>query len=130
MTKSKYDQMQNQDAIKFSANRYGLSEKEWDALTMEQREIHYNRQNVCEHPYVYPGIAGDKSDDRLREAYSHDPYFHTAHMIPCKRPMLSINQCDCQMCSQKIGIIRDSADDKPKVDIDKLRRRIVQRLSS
>lgn len=86
-------------------DRYGLSENEWRNLSVEQREIHYNRLERCNHPYAYPGVAGDLSNDLLQEPYSHDPYFHTAHMEPCQKP----NECFCQMCANKIGLSRKQA---------------------
>ncbi len=74
----------------------------WLSLSAQQREIHYNRNRTAEQPeYVYPGVAGDKHDDRLRESYSFDPYAHTAQMIPHQPP-----DCDCQMCLLQIGIAR------------------------
>lgn len=88
-------------------SRYGLTELGWNSLSAEEREIHYNRQKVCDHPYFYPGIEGDILDERLREEYSHDPYFQTAHMTKCERPEKSIDECQCQMCAQRIGIPPD-----------------------
>jgi len=79
-----------------------LTQEAWNNMTVEEREIHYNRERRCSHVYVYPGVAGDKTNDLLRESYSFDPYAHSSHMFPCKRP----EKCDCQMCSQKIGIER------------------------
>ena len=72
----------------------------WEDLTAEQREIHYNRVRPCNHEYVYPM----PDDQRLREAYSFDPYFHTAHMEPCTRLSNPFELCECQMCVLKIGI--------------------------
>lgn len=84
-----------------------MTEFEWKAMTPEQREIHYNRNRHCEHIYEYPGVETepgvfDKTNERLRESYSFDPYFHTAHMEPCTKE----KKCACAMCSQKIGIER------------------------
>lgn len=90
-------------------DRYGLYYAEWEALTAEQREAHYNRHRKgCEHPYEYKGIETEpgvfvKSEEwGLREQYSFDPYAHTSHMFPCRRK--DDPKCDCQMCTQKIGI--------------------------
>lgn len=105
-------------------DRYGLSETEWAALSFEQREIHYNRwvdrqpADACHHHYEYPGVNGDKTDQRLRASYSFDPYFHTRHMEPCKRwgikpPGRYKIECHCQMCLQKIGIPREGMDSFP-----------------
>jgi len=114
---SKYEQMakkgQEQEGDGKVWDRYGLSEKEWAALTMEQRETHYNRNRKCEHPYEYKGIETEpgvfyKCDDwSLQEQYSHDPYFHTAHMIRCRKK--DDPKCDCQMCANKIGQMRVKA---------------------
>jgi len=82
-------------------DRYSLSEEEWAALSKEERVIHYNRQNICEHK----ATAFDWPVD-LRESYSMDPYFHTAHMDRCRRPQVSIDECPCPMCVMKIGIQR------------------------
>lgn len=107
---SKYDQMLKKSEQKIF-NRCGFSESEWKGLTTEQRELHYARQGVCDHPYKYKGIETEqdvfyRGDDwSLREQYSHDPYFHSTHMASCKRP----GDCDCQMCLMKIGIPRDRA---------------------
>lgn len=81
--------------------RCGLTEDEWNQLTEGERIIHYNRQNICEHK-----TSVDEWPDDLKEAYSHDPYFHTAHMIKCERPEKTIDECPCQMCVMKIGIPR------------------------
>jgi len=98
---SRYDDMlKKNQAIENRWNRYGFSEKDWTILTQEQREVHYNRQMICDHKYQYGGI----SDERLRLQYSHDPYFHTSHMFQCRRK--DDPKCDCQMCVGKIGIPR------------------------
>ena len=72
----------------------------WKELSAESREVHYNRVRKCKHAYEYPGIAGNKSDDRLRNAYSFDPYMNTVHMMPCLKPA----KCECQICLKKFGI--------------------------
>jgi hypothetical protein len=110
---SKYEQMLKKSGpedFERIFNRYGFSEKEWADLSTEQREVHYARQNVCDHSYEYEGIWVDKetvikTDERLRPQYSMDPYFHTGHMFPCR--LKTEPECDCQMCVQKIGIARD-----------------------
>lgn len=110
---SRYDEMlKKQEAGDGKVwNRFGMSESEWSALTMEQREVHYERQRTCNHPYEYPGIETEpgvfyKGEDwSLKDQYSHDPYFHTAHMFPCRKK--TDPKCDCQMCAQKFGIARD-----------------------
>lgn len=79
-------------------------ESAWEALTVLQREIQYNRDRKCDHEYKFPGpswSAGFGPYD-LRTAYSFDPYAHTAHMIPHIRD----GNCECQMCMQQIGIER------------------------
>lgn len=119
---SKYDQMlkNNQEPEGKVWDRYGLSESEWSALTTEQREVHYARQAVCDHPYEYkgietePGVFHIREDWSLREEYSHDPYFHTPHMFSCRKKTDS--KCDCQMCANKIGIERCRFKPPPKTD--------------
>jgi hypothetical protein len=106
MSKSKYDQVAEGPA--FKSNRYGLSDSEWAALSVEEREIHYNRQRVCEHPYVYDGPdPDDTSETSLRRAYSFDPYFHTAHMLPHSVELFFKGLCKCQTCLGKFGIVRE-----------------------
>lgn len=119
---SKYDQMlkkSDDEDFKKIFNRYGFSEKDWSDLTTEQREVHYSRQHVCDHPYEYEGIWTDKTtvvktDERLRPQYSIDPYFHTAHMFPCR--LKTDHKCDCQMCANKIGIERGRIKLTPKTE--------------
>jgi hypothetical protein len=81
-----------------------MSKSEWYALTTEEREIHYNRNRPCEHEYKYPEWVYALIGDRLREEFSYDPYFNTAHMIPCQRPVKSVEECPCQMCVERIGL--------------------------
>lgn len=80
-------------------DRYGLSEAEWGALSPAERVIHYNRHlpRNCNHP---ANIADWPVD--LRESYSRDPYFHTAHLQPCVRK--TDPKCKCETCVAKIGI--------------------------
>lgn len=105
MKKSRYEELASPELPEKVWNRYGFSETEWAALTVEQREIHYNRLVICEHPYVYRGpFPDDVSETSLRYAYSFDPYAHTAHMFPCRKK--DDSKCDCQMCAQQIGIER------------------------
>lgn len=85
-----------------SWSRYGLTELAWSELSLAEREVHYRRAGVCEHKYVYPGVAGNLSDDRLSAEYSFDPYFHTGHMVAHRVS----GGCDCQMCALKIGVAR------------------------
>jgi len=78
-----------------TANYYGLTKLGWYGLTPEERVIHYNRQNVCEH----------KADIRawpelLREQYSLDPYANTPHLSPHKR---QDKTCACQTCIGQFG---------------------------
>lgn len=89
---------------------YGMTAAEWNALSTEEREIHYNRNrpNGCDHPYTYPGIEGNIDDDRLRDQYSHDPYFHTAHMLPHSVEAFFSGTCECQTCAGKFGIPREN----------------------
>lgn len=104
MARSKYEQMASGEESGPKFNRYGFSESEWAAFSVEQRETHYNRQKVCEHGYQYSGpFPDDTSETSLRRAYSFDPYFKTAHMLPCLKP----EKCMCQMCANKIGLARD-----------------------
>jgi len=96
----------HQEPRPITSNRYGFSESEWAALTPEERVIHYNRQGICEHKANLFDWPPD-----LRDSYSHDPYFHTAHMIPCQRwgikaPQRNSIVCECQMCLLQIGIER------------------------
>jgi hypothetical protein len=80
-------------------NRHGLTEAEWSALTPEDRVVHYNRNCSCEHKANIHDWPVD-----LRESYSFDPYFNTAHMEVCQRPKVSIKDCPCQMCKARIGV--------------------------
>lgn len=75
----------------------------WEALTTEQREIHYERFRTCPHEYKY--VAPPGYGEELREPNSFDIYTHTAHMEVCC--LKSDPKCDCQMCLQKIGIARE-----------------------
>lgn len=77
-------------------NYYGLTPAAWEALSTQQREIHYNRNRGDVGEYVYP-----HEDPALREAFSHDPYFYTAHMLPHTRDGF----CECQTCVGKFGIM-------------------------
>ena len=78
-----------------------MEQSEWLALTPEQRVIHYNRNCSCEHKASPANWPAD-----LIEGFSFDPYFHTAHLQTCERPVKSINECECQMCLGKFGIER------------------------
>lgn len=85
-------------------NRYGLSEMEWNALTPEQRIIHYERHKPkdCDHPFVY-----QHTDELLFDAQSHDPYHNTPHMRPHSIELFYKGQCECQTCVGGYGIPRD-----------------------
>ena len=88
-------------------DRFGFSESEWKTLSTDNREVHYNRRQVCDHPYSYPGIPidkerWDKTNETLRDQMSFDPYAHTAHMDVCTKD----DKCFCQMCANNIGIAR------------------------
>lgn len=88
-------------------NRYGMTEKEWEDIGTTDRVVHYNRQNVCEHKANMHDWPPD-----LRESYSMDPYFHTAHMEPCKRWGIKPPQrwgidCACNMCLGKFGLTEE-----------------------
>lgn len=76
----------------------GLSELAWEGLTPEERVIQYNRHLPvgCDHP------ADIKSwPEGLRESFSHDPYFHTAHMVPHG---VDVDvPCECQTCEGHFG---------------------------
>lgn len=80
------------DASSSSWDYYGLSEREWYALSDSQRIIHFNRQ-------VGEDIQAPLSLGTLE---SYDPYFNTRHMRVHRRDA----GCDCQSCLQKIGIER------------------------
>ena len=95
-------------------SRYGLSEAEWSALTPDERAIHYNRQKVCEHPYVYDGP--DKG------SWSFDPYAHTAHSRPHSIELFFKGLCECQTCVRGFGIPRE--EQKRKVDERALREKL------
>jgi hypothetical protein len=81
-------------------NRYGMSGSEWDALQPEERVVHYNRNlsGRCEHKANLSDWPVD-----LRDSYSHDTYFHTAHMETCQKPKVQMKDCPCQMCRGRIG---------------------------
>ena len=126
---SKYDQMLKKNQTEGDGkiwNRYGLTESQWGQLTTEERELQYQRADVCEHPYKFDGPewSSDTRPYSLRTAYSFDPYFHTAHMDKCLRPA----ECFCQMCANKIGIPRDM--DKPRVDAERVRQKLKQRFQN
>jgi hypothetical protein len=80
---------------------YGLTKEQWEAMAPIERVVHYNRNlpRGCTHK---ANIADWPVD--LIDSYSHDPYFHTAHMEPCQRPAVSMKECPCQMCRGRIGI--------------------------
>lgn len=98
----------------------------WTDLTSEQREIQYNRDRKCKHEYTYSGP--DYAPD-LRESFSFDPYFHTAHMDPCARygtppPSRWSIDCECQMCVGKIGVPEDQMG---KVNEERVRAKLSHR---
>jgi hypothetical protein len=102
--KSRFEELANQDPPEWPQrkwDRYGLTEKQWADLTPEQREIHYERNRQCSHPYVFAPIEG--YGDLLREPFSFDPYAHTPHMEKC---LAYKNKCDCAMCLNKVGLAR------------------------
>jgi hypothetical protein len=107
---SKYDKLAGKQESEGDGriwNRYGLSESEWSALSPTERVVHYNRMNKCEHKANMHDWPPD-----LRDSYSYDPYFHTAHMDPCKRwgikpPARWAIECDCQMCLGKFGLTEE-----------------------
>ena len=112
MSKTKYEQSAHPDPEEKQWTRYGLTEDAWNALSIDERITHYHRQDVCAHAYVYPGIETGKgvfdlNDKRLEDQYSHDPYFHSTHIYPCR--MKDDPKCDCQMCANKIGQMRVKA---------------------
>jgi len=94
-----------------------MTEFEWRAMTIEQREIHYNRQRKCPHVYIPP------EDERLRESYSFDPYMHTSHMEFCTKQF----DCSCPMCVYQIGIERGR--ESRKVDPNAVREKWKKLLS-
>lgn len=116
-------------------DRYGLSESEWRALGTQEHEVHYNRQRVCEHPYVFdgPSWSNGTNPESLRTAYGFDPYFHTAHMDPCLRwrippPGRWDVECACQMCLGKFGL---TDDERPrKVNEEAVRKKWKERLTA
>jgi hypothetical protein len=89
------------EVVKSVWNRYGLSEKEWLDLSPEDRVTHYNRNRRRS-----PNVNMFEWPSDLMWSYSHDPYFHTPQMEPCKRPDVSSKECPCNMCVGKIGIAR------------------------
>lgn len=109
-------------------NRCGLSESEWEALTPEERVVHCNRQTKCEHKANLHDWPVD-----LRDSYSHDPYFHTAHMDVCRRwgirqPARWEIECNCQMCLSNIGL---TDEDRPrKVNEEEVRRKWQDKLGA
>lgn len=117
---SRYEDLQKKNDPESSWSNKYMSIAQWSALTTEQREVHYRRVAVCPHPYVRP------NDDRLIDAHSFDPYAHSGHMEICQRPAVSIDECHCQMCALKIGIV----DYKPthKVDAEAVRLKLRKRL--
>jgi hypothetical protein len=82
-------------------NRSGLSEQEWSGITPPERVVHYNRNlpRNCKHSVNILDWPID-----LVESYSHDPYFHTAHLAPCERK--TNPNCKCETCVAGIGIPR------------------------
>lgn len=134
---SKYERLAGKQEMESDGkvwNRYGFSELEWAAMTTQEREIHYNRQKKCEHPYEYdgPSWSNETIPESLRTAYSHNPYFHTAHMDPCKRwaikpPARWAIECNCQMCLGNFGL---TDEDKPrKVNEEAVRLKWQQKFS-
>lgn len=117
---SKYEDMLKKSEGESTWSSKYMSVVQWAALTTEEREIHYRRVQPCPHPYELP------VDDRLTDAWSFDPYAHIHHLEKCQRPALSIDECPCQMCALKIGIV----DYKPthKVDAEAVRLKLRKRL--
>lgn len=78
----------------------GAHQAWWMALSPLERVVHYNRNlpKGCTHKASLLDWPVE-----LREAYSFDPYAHTAHL----RPHKSVSDCDCQTCDAKFGLIRD-----------------------
>lgn len=93
---SKFDQL-----LKKTIDPTYMSQAEWGVLTPEQRVAHANRSLPSN---CAPAKFENWPDERLHEAYSFDPYAHTAHMDKCQRPEKTIDECTCQMCVRKIGI--------------------------
>lgn len=122
MNKSKYEKLAGPAEAQW--NRYGLSESEWMGLSTEDREIHYNRWRVthtnCDHPY-----DGSKVPEALRGAYSFDPYYHTAHMIPHSIEKFFQGTCPCQTCQLGFGIERGT--EKRKINEEQLKEKLRNR---
>lgn len=98
--KSRYDQLAHAaEEPKVSWTRWGISESEWETMTAEAREIHYNRQKICEHPYVFEGAP------ELREAYSRDPYFHSLHSPAHTAAGFFAGTCACNDCVHGTGLV-------------------------
>lgn len=82
---------------------YEMTLDEWNRMTTEEREIHYNRNRPCKHVYCAP------RDERLRDAYSYDPYAHTSHDDECHSPKkFFAGTCECTACVKNVGIERGS----------------------
>lgn len=126
---SKFDRMAGkQESDNRIWNWCGLSESEWTALSPAERVIHFNRLNICEHKANLHNWPPD-----LRDSYSQDPYFHMAHMDPCKRwgikpPERWAIECMCQMCAGKIGISREE-DPGYKINEERVREKWKKRFA-
>lgn len=119
MKRSRYDELAKPPLT----TRYGLTETEWAALSPDERAVHYNRQHVCDHPYVYTG----PDNDQIKLSWSFDPYAHTDHMLPHSVEGFFAGTCECQTCVGKFGIPRDQ--EKRRVDAGKLRERLKELLN-
>jgi hypothetical protein len=96
-----------------------MDQKEWEVMTTFEREIHYNRNRTCKHVYHPP------EDDRLRDAYSFDPYAHICHDDDCHTPQkFFAGTCECSMCVNNVGLERGSP-----YEYEKRKRRPIKRVS-
>jgi hypothetical protein len=125
--KSKYEQLATGEKPEKVWDRYGLTFSAWKELTPQQREIHYERHRAlksdCDHPYEFQPIPG--YDDILRDSYSFDPYFHTAHMITHDVAKFFEGTCVCQTCILGFGIERGT--EKRKLNEEQIKEKIRNR---
>ena len=92
----------------------------WKDLTVEQREIHYNRHRPCEHEYTF--IPHLQYGEEFREQRSFDPYFNMPHLFPHSVEKFFLGTCECQTCVLKFGIERES--ERRPVNETELRERL------
>lgn len=101
-----------------------MSLPDWNALTPEQRVIHYQRNRVpgCDHSAesgVWP--------EPLRVEYSFDPYAHIQHMMPHDIKKFFMGTCECQTCVLRMGI--EDGKEIRKVNEEQVREKLKMRQS-